>query len=289
MTIAQAKTADSWADGAYFEAGSAAPPVDLHAIARLQKVARIKMRLMVQEGALIPVPGGFEVYIQSLKRRDLSVDAPEPPEALNARQRFTLAHEIAHTRFYNTQGEIPIPMGKVKTKYEDQEGVGLEEICDRAAARLLVPTQILKKEIREALNGNCQRIDTPFVRLMTRRFRVSYDVMIGRLRVVEPQNVFARCLMLIRKSDDEHRLVACYIGATLLSIFPRLEDYIYRPIHEFLPDHAARIVGPTEFREWPISINGHGLLLGKTPTGSKTDFLLQFDDPAHRAPDSDHV
>jgi hypothetical protein len=244
---------------------------------------------MVPEGALVPVPKGFEVYIQSLKQSDLGVETPEPPEALNARQRFTLAHEIVHTRFYTTLSEIPVPTGKVKNKYEDRDGVGIEEICDRAAARLLVPTDVLKREIRDALGGDGERIDAPFVRSMTLRFRVSYDVMIGRLRAVEPGNTFARCLMLVRKTDNAHQLVEWYIGVTLLSAFPRIDEYRHKEFHEFLPDLAPIILGPAEFREHCVSVNGRDLLLSKFPVGNKADFLLQIDDVVHPAPRSYQV
>lgn len=289
MTIEQATTVDSWADGAYLDARSSAPPVDLHAIARLQKIAWIKLRLIIQEGALVPVPRGFEVYIQSLKPVDLSVQDPERIDFLTNRQRFTLAHEIVHTRFYKSDGGTPQLTGKVRKKQEDPDDVGVEEICDRAAGRLLVPTQVLKSEIRNALNNDCERIDAQFVGMMARRFRVSYEVMIGRLRSVEPGNVFARCIALIRRIDGDYRLVAWYVGQTLLPTFPRLKEYLYKPFREFLPDLTPSVLGATEIREHRFSINGHDLLFRKLPAGNKTDFLLQIDDPAHRAPNSDQA
>lgn len=286
MTLIQASRADSWADGAYLEARCVAPPVDLHAIARLRKIARIKLRLMVEEGALVPVPGGFEVYVQNLKSSDLSVESAELPDALNARQRFTLAHEIVHTLFYESPGETPVPTRKIRSKYEDPDRVGLEEICDRAAARLLVPKPLLKREIRESLDGDCERIDAPFVRLMTQRFRVSYEVMIGRFRAVEPQNAFARSIMLVRKSEQGHQLVTSYTGATLLSAFPRLGDYEHRPIRDLLPELPTALLGSVWNMQCEARVRGRTLLLRRFQLGGKGSFLLQVDDLDHRAPES---
>ncbi len=288
MTLNQALRTDAWADGAYLEAGCKTPPVDLHAIARRRGVKGIKLRLMVHDGAVVPVPGGFEVYLVDLVRRDMEIGAPEPLGALGVRQRFTLAHEIVHTRFYRTQGKIPVPTGEVE-EYRDPDQLGLETICDRAAARLLVPTQLLRNEIRALLNGDCERIDCQFVRMMADKFRVSIDVMIGRLRAVEPDNVFARCILLVRKSDGDHKISASYAGVTLLSILPPPREQHYKSIRNWLPDLPQAITESPASGEYRILVRGRQLLIRKYPVGKRGDFLLQIDDLANRSPDSNCV
>ena len=239
---------------------------------------------MVQEGALVPVPNGFEVYIQDLKQRDLGTESPEPPDALNLRQRFTLAHEIIHTRFYNTSGETPVRTAEPKGKYRPREYVGIEEICNRAAARLLVPTPLLRNEIRTVLNGDCERIDAPFIRLMVKRFRASNDVMINRLRGVEPENVFARCILLARRSDGETRIRACYMGVTLLSSLPTPK--INDPVAGWIQEIPRAVTESDGGGKWEMTRGRRKLEIEKIPLGPSGDFLLQIDDPAHRAPNS---
>lgn len=284
MKRSQATKTDTWADNAYLEDGCVAPPIDLHAIARRQGIARIKLRLMVQEGALVPVSNGFEVYIQSLKRRDLSIDAPEPRDVLSLRQRFTLAHEIIHTRFYDTRGEIPVRTKEGKGKFIRQEYVGLEKICDNAAARLLVPTQLLKNEIRTILNGDCERIDIPFVRTMVTKFRASHEVVIKRLSIVGSGNVFARCILLVRTVNGEAQIHACYMGVTLLSSIRAPNPY--EPVANWIREIPLAVTESEGGGKWEMTRGRRKLEMEKIPLGRSGDFLLQIDDPAHRAPSS---
>ena len=129
------------ADGLYSSVGCKAPPVDLYALARHRHVKRVGLRLMVHLGALVPVHQGYEVFLQGTEAQELDIQAPEPPGELTARQRFTLAHEIAHTFFYKGTDQVPAPTLSVKTRQEYRE---LEAICDSAAKRILVPMQLLR-------------------------------------------------------------------------------------------------------------------------------------------------
>jgi hypothetical protein len=270
-----------WADDLYLSVKCKAPPVDLYALARHRRVKRVGLRLMVNLGALVPVQQGFEVFLQGTESQELDMEAPEPPGELTARQRFTLAHEIAHTFFYKGKNQEPVPTFSVKTKLEYKE---LEEICDRAAKRILVPRQLLRNQFQATL-GESDRIDVNFVRKMVSRFKVSYEVMLDRLRTVEPDNVFARCILLIREERGGGlKVTAWYMGMGLLSMFqPIVRNAL---VMNWFSGFPQGILERDGIRECNVVRKGRELLFQKTPLRKRGDFLLQIDDLGRIAPSS---
>jgi IrrE N-terminal-like domain len=274
--------AELWADDAYLSTRCIAPPVDLHAIARLRRVKRLKLQLMVQLGALVPVPGGFEIYIRHPEPQDLDLAFPEPPKLLSPRQRFTFAHEIAHTLFYTGGEGVPVPNTKLKER-STRKYFGIEEVCDRVAKRLLVPTALLSGEIDRKLKDP-ERIDANFVRSMAAKFRVSYEVTLGRLRVAAPDNAYARCILLVRTSEGEHRVMESYLGASLLSALPALKRQ--HPLQSWLPEFPLSTLEASAREQCQITRRGRALLIETIPLSRSGDFLMQIDDPSHKAPSS---
>jgi len=235
---------------------------------------------MVQLGALVPVPGGFEIYIRHPEPQDLDVELPEPTKLLSPRQRFTLAHEIAHTLFYKGVEGVPVPNTKLKER-GTRKRLGLEEVCNHVATRLLVPKALLSGEINRKLKDP-ERIDADFVRAMAAKFRVSYEVTLGRLRVAAPDNAYARCILLVRKIDDEYRVVESYVGASLLSAFPTIEGR-HQPLLSWLPEFPTSTLDASAREQCQIARRGRVLLIQKIPLRKSGDFLMQIDDAAHKA------
>jgi hypothetical protein len=233
---------------------------------------------MVQRGVLVPVSGGFELFLRDLEPRDLDIGAEEPLGALSPRQRFTFAHELAHTHFYKASEGVPTAR---KVQIVPPE---IEKICDGAAGRVLVPTNLLKREIDQELLGNCERIDANFVRAMAARFRASHDVIINRLNAVDSGNVFARCILLVRREHGEAQIRASYMGVTLLSILPTPKRYDL--VVNWLPELPRDIVERGDRGRWDVTRRGRTLEIEKIPLGQSGDFLLQVDDLDHRAPTS---
>lgn len=267
----------AWAEDAHLLMKGTPPPIDLNAVARNQRVRRLGLRLMIHRGALLPVEGGFELYLRDLKDKDLDIDAPEPP-LLTTRQRHAFAHELAHTVYYRGATGVPSPTDEVTNHME------LERICDGAARRLLVPASLVQKEVRNKL-GDCDRIDAAFIRSMKVNFNASYEVTIGRIGVVESGNAFARCILLIRKNRGQAEVVAWYFGVSLLSVISEPKKR-YQPIREWFADLPEDVVDRDGIAEWEIMRRGRALLIQKFPLGKRGDFLLQIDDLAHKAPSS---
>jgi len=233
---------------------------------------------MVQRGVLVPVSGGFELLLRGLEPRDLDIETKEPQGTLSPRQRFTFAHELAHTYFYEASDGIPT-VRKVQMIPPE-----LEEVCDGVAGRILVPANLLKREISQELSDNRERIDANFVRAMAVRFSVSHDVMINRLHIVESGNAFSRCILLVRKRLGEAQIRTCYMGLQLLSIFPRPKDYDL--VAKWLPELPGDMLERDGSSRWNVTRRGRQLEIEKIPLGPSGDFLLQIDDPNNRAPAS---
>jgi hypothetical protein len=238
---------------------------------------------MVSLGALVPVHQGYEVFLQGTEAQELDIQAPEPLGELTARQRFTLAHEIAHTFFYKGMDQVPVPSFSVKTRLEYRE---LEDICDRAAKRILVPMQLLRTQVQATL-GESDRIDVNFVRKMVSRpyFNVSYEVLLDRLRTAEPENVFSRCILLAREDrEGRPKVTAWYMGMGLLSAFPPIRRN--KPVINWFSGFPQGILERDGIRNCSVLRSGRELLFRKTPLRKAGDFLLQIDDLGRRAPSS---
>jgi len=134
--------------------------VDLNGLSK-QIGALIEEREMIPEAAMHAKNGRFHIFLQSN-----FVNLPGGAQ----RRRFSLAHEIGHTLFYEQNN------GELKPRKDAPRGDGLEAACQKAAAMILVPTRLLRAELRQR---GCT--DARAVAELARRFDVSIEVMLRRL------------------------------------------------------------------------------------------------------------
>ncbi len=254
--------ADNLADFLPSTLGMFRPPVDLFAVARHRRVKKVAFRFMIPRGVLLPVEGGFEVYLRDSNRKDFDTSETEPEGLLSPRQRFSLAHEIAHTFFYKFSGSVPAPDDAVSN------GPELEKICDRTAGHILVPTDLLKREV-----GDYERIDAAFVRSVASKFRASLTVLIERLSIVEPSNPFERCVLLAKRLDGDAEIRAVYFGVGLLRTLTRPSKYTR--VTEWIAEFPRRAIEKQEDADWNITWRGRPITFIKTELGGSGDFLLQ--------------
>ena len=219
---------------------------------------------MIPRGVLVPTVGGFEVFVRNLQTKELDIHTSEQHGLLTPRQRLAFAHEIAHTLFYKASGEQFFPTGAVKDYRE------LEMICDRAAKRLLVPTALLSTSIRTKV-GSPERIDSKSIRAFAAEFRASYEVIIDRIRVITPQNNFARCIVLARKRKGETVVTAVYFGGALSRTLPFPQEY--RPLADWFSELPKSVLGKEARGTWEVTVNGNRLALEKHPLTRAGDFL----------------
>ena len=116
---------------------------------------------MIPEAAMQTKGDQFHIYLQSNFIAN---------SGLTQRRRFSLAHEIAHTFFFERRE------GNLKPRKGGPTGDRLEMACQRAAGLLLVPERLLKSEIQRF-----EAIDAMAVADLAARFDVSVEVMLRRL------------------------------------------------------------------------------------------------------------
>lgn len=172
-------------------------PIDLLAIAEIAGVSSVREIEMIPEAVIRPAGSGFEVFLQKN-----FIDFP----GFRQRQRFSLAHEIAHTFFFEPKDGGMKRIGYAPT------GDRLESACHAAAGLMLVPESLFRSAI-----GAMQ--DFPRARQIMQlaaRFDVSVEVVIRRL----PMKHFEtseRALVVTRGPKDviEHAVYPPWLKAIL--------------------------------------------------------------------------
>lgn len=115
--------------------GGHSAPIDLRAIAPGCGVLSVEDREMIPEAVMTPEGNGFRIYLQS--------NFSHLPGA-GVRQRFSLAHELAHTFFFEEREGTMKPLRGAPT------GERLEAACHQGAGLLLVPDRLLRRELKDA-------------------------------------------------------------------------------------------------------------------------------------------
>lgn len=182
--------------------GPVAPPVDPKALAYLCGVVSIDHRPMVPEGVLSPVSGGFRIFLQSNF-------ANQP--GVKLRQRFTIAHELAHTFYYDLHDKGGLP----ERKKGSPRGQRLERLCHIAASQILVPEPLLRREIKT----KGEVTSTESILELSNIFGVSAEVLIRRLHGLGLVASDTFAAILVRTSTEGKQLIeaACY-GPLLLCL-----------------------------------------------------------------------
>jgi IrrE N-terminal-like domain len=154
-------------------------PIDLGEVARIAGVRSIEEREMIPEAVLQARSDGFRIFVQS-NFKGLPGN--------HARSRFSIAHEIAHTLFFETQDGVARPIKEAPT------GDNLEVACHNGASLLLLPTPLLKDAI--GCFSDFPRAEDLIS--LARQFDVSMEVLLRRLRSLEYFESPERAPILVR-------------------------------------------------------------------------------------------
>ena len=143
------------------------PPVSVEPLLAARRVAAVRRirggrrSRMPQDGRLLVTDHGFAVEVKS---------GPE------TRVRFTLAHEIGHTVFYDLDTSPPqrlVPGGTPKDE---------ERFCNLFAAELLMPRGLVQTELNKVRRGGDEPASpTAAIVRLAQSFRVSIEAMARRL------------------------------------------------------------------------------------------------------------
>jgi Zn-dependent peptidase ImmA (M78 family) len=131
--------------------------------------------------SIIPIKGGFVLELA--------------PDKLKTRQRFTIAHELGHTFFFNLQKEVPgVDFLRRNSKYWVRE-----RYSSRIAGEILVPRASIEKVL---LVNNMDAYLDALDRLRS-IYSVSFEVMSRRL--VSDLEIWD-CMVVMSKHDDSEGL-----------------------------------------------------------------------------------
>ncbi|MDO8750778.1 MAG: ImmA/IrrE family metallo-endopeptidase [Dehalococcoidia bacterium] len=110
------------------------PPVSLETLATIRGIREIRKVSLTIDGYITPAESGYVVYVNS--------------QQPFTRQRFSIAHEIAHTFFFEAAGvqerhrAAEPPTDSLHIDSEE------EALCNKAAAEILMPYGLFKDELR---------------------------------------------------------------------------------------------------------------------------------------------
>ena len=171
------------------------PPVDLFDLARIQHVTAVDFRPMLPTGGLSCRSSGFVIYLQDLSRSqptEVAVASPiEDRPKMTTRQRFTMAHELAHTLLFDTS-EPPQPRaGSPKGAKK------LEALCHRSAGRILMPPKLVTAEVAKR-----PKFDARNILDLAQLFNVSVEVVLRRCDELTAVRDSDRAVLYLRKSSS---------------------------------------------------------------------------------------
>jgi Zn-dependent peptidase ImmA (M78 family) len=203
--------------------GSLSPPMDLHRLAPFCQVQEIVECPMISEGVLTPVSGGFKIYLQN--------NFANMPGALS-RSRFTLAHELIHTFFYDSATLTP-------TLRADTPGEpDLERLCHSGAAAILIPETALKTEAR-ALGSTST---AEHITILSDKFLTSPETMMRRVQQLDLADSESYAVLLVNTTARESKITAVCFRAWLRACsptLPRIGMNFDRWVASLLPPNTA--------------------------------------------------
>jgi hypothetical protein len=188
-------------------------PILLRKLAERRQITSVEFRPLLVDAMLTTHAHGFRVFFNSGSRDPEELETryygESADQLADTRIRFSLAHEFAHTLFYDLTFSPPeiakdFRAGGGKTALEN-----LERNCDRLAGHLLLPTRLF-----EATVMNMKEISADSLRDLARYAGVSLEVIIrrlGRRSALLRQRYFFGCIALIKYQSSGLRIRAVSI------------------------------------------------------------------------------
>lgn len=126
-------------------------PTNLAAAAKRRLVQQIQFRPLLTDGGIAVLQDGFKIYVRcepgegddlTSRFEEDGTGATLPARLVN-RARFTIAHEISHTFFYDISKSPP----RLKVDLKSAKMVqSLETSCNRVAGELLLPGALMNQK-----------------------------------------------------------------------------------------------------------------------------------------------
>jgi hypothetical protein len=194
--------------------------VDLAQVACARSVHTIEMRPLLAEGCLIPDVRGFTVLVNHAERTAIDpAIATLKDQELTTRQRFTIAHEIAHTLVYDLSCTPPREHPGILQTILDTSGressKSLEDFCQISAGMILTPTLALTRELGRFGSVNSLEV----VLRLAETFRVSSEVLIHRVGQISEMCAPDYALFMVTVAEGVDQVRAYLYSWTLRGFF----------------------------------------------------------------------
>jgi len=172
------------------------------------------------DAILVPVLGGFLLRLNS--------------NLTSSRQRFSIAHEIGHTFFYNFSYNPPV---RILSRESSRLLIDKEEdICNAFARELLMPREFVERDLDEHNNRDLELILT-----LASKYRVSAEVTARRL-ILDLSEYDKTVLIFAEKSSgrkNQNKNIWWYYGKTLKRYIRKDEDAIFRQVLSVISDQRS--------------------------------------------------
>jgi IrrE N-terminal-like domain len=198
-------------------------PVNLQLIAAARRVRRIEFRPLIVDGALAVTTTGFEISVrcESFEAEELnelfhsSPDGGRLPPSKIHKMRFTIAHELAHTLFYDLRKQPPERKFPIETT---KEATALERACQKAAAALLLPKRAVRKYF-----GRADFRDPETLATIAKRALVAKSVVIMRVPDIDASLQPQAILATVRSNKGKLEIENIWRHYSFSSRFPALQ------------------------------------------------------------------
>jgi hypothetical protein len=191
------------------ETGPLVLPVNLAAACAVQKVKVLRVGSMATEGALDVRDDGFRIRVRGQYASDLEITPHTNISWLARRQRCTVAHEIGHTLFYDSNVMPPKVL-----KGSPRAGL-LEHFCHLAGRRILIPEFALEAELAQG-----DSISSQLLLALSDKFVVSPEVALRRVADSPRVKSLPIALFLAEYTPeyDDAVIAAAFFGFPLLTV-----------------------------------------------------------------------
>jgi len=151
------------------------PPIDLSPICSFRHIKEILSPALKSDARLLVRDNGFLIQIS---------------KQFQTRRRFTLAHEIAHTYFYDLETSKPKRMFFGSKPNEE------EQFCDILASEIVMPSFMIQEEFSKVLRKNPNISPLVILEQLAQTFRVSDEAMARR--ITEDLNLLHGVILNVR-------------------------------------------------------------------------------------------
>jgi len=230
-------------------------PVDLNRIAAHCAVRRIEFTPLLTDGGLAVRDDGFTIYVRCDigQGGDLTARFAQDgtgstlPEKILRRARFTIAHEIAHTLFYDIRSRPP----RAKTQVDDEASTTkLELACNQIAGLIVMPEALMQRTF-----ARFEFVLPEEFRKLAEAAMVSTQAVVHRFQHLRKFNHPEAILASISRQGDDWVINAISRHYSLRNIFTTAK--VGAPIKALFAEPDFVLFGG-ELREAHVEYIGHG-------------------------------